>query len=407
MHPDANELDKDKLLTNGVFCMLPWVHQFVHTNGDMLPCCVGDYQLPLGNVRESDPETIWNSQPYRELRSNMLNGIESPACNGCYSRRKLHGIDATALAHANHMFGGYFDLVRETNPDGSLPDFNVKSLDIRWSNICNFKCRTCGDWNSSSWAIENRSPNIHLKATGDNASLVERYSNSIGDLAEVYFAGGEPLIMEEHYDMLDRLIAAGNTKLRLRYNTNMSVLSYKSTSVLDLWNLFDDVQLSVSLDSWGERAAYIRHGTDWDVICRNIISVKEKLPHVKIGFNAVVSVFNAMTLPEFMREMERLELTGSHLSSFYMLTQPQHFSAMVLPHTMRNAAADRIDAYVSTLPATMRKIAKKTAAIASNLRMESNLLLKSPTIKAIKEIDGRRSQSFSETFPELRSWFNG
>lgn len=404
-------VDTDNLLDNGSFCILPWIHQFIHTNGDVLPCCTSDYSMPIGNIRSERIENLWNGTVYKRLRSDMLAGRKNPICESCY---KSPDQSTTPRIFANRRFKGKMDIVKSTNPDGSLPNMVLNYLDIRWSNICNLKCRTCGEWNSSSWAAENKAsglkPNgVFLKPSDDNGSLLESYLNNIDDVEEMYFAGGEPLLMEEHYLLLDRLISAGKTNILLRYNTNMTTLCFKDSSILDRWKLFDRVIVSASIDSWGSRSSYIRHGSDWDQIVQNIRTIRDESPKTVIGFSTVVSIFNVMTVTEFLDELDDLGLLSTIMSnaSFHNLTDPDYFSAAVLPDDIRIAAADKITAYSARLPADMSRLSDRLRKVIIYLRQPGTPHLKEKCLQQIRLIDERRGESFTETFPELAGWFLG
>ena len=116
------------------------------------------------------------------------------------------------------------------------------------------------------------------------------------ELAEVYFAGGEPLRMEEHYSFLDSLLAKNQTDLHLRYNTNLSTLTLKGKSALDYWKKFKKITLAVSIDAIGEKAAYIRSGLKWNKFLENIELIKEQCPHIKIQIAPTVSNLSILSL---------------------------------------------------------------------------------------------------------------
>ena len=404
-------VDTKRLTENGSFCILPWIHQFIHTNGDVLPCCTADYSMPVGNIRSERIENLWNGTVYKRLRSDMLAGRKNSICNSCY---KSPDQSTTPRIFANRRFKGKLDIVKSTKPSGSLPNMVLNYLDIRWSNICNLKCRTCGEWNSSSWASENKAnglkPNgVFLKPSDDNGSLLESYLSNIDDVEEIYFAGGEPMLMEEHYLLLDRLISAGKTNILLRYNTNMTTLSFKDTSILDRWKLFDRVIVSASIDSWGSRSSYVRHGSDWDQIVRNIRTIRKESPNTVIGFNTVVSIFNVMTITEFLDKLDDLGLLSTIMTnaSFHNLTDPDYFSSSVLPDDIRNAAADKISAYSARLPVDMSRLSERLHKVVIYLRQPGAPHLREKCLQQIRLIDERRGESFTETFPELAGWFLG
>lgn len=396
----------NNLINSETFCILPWIHQFVHTNGDVLPCCVADYKSPLGNVKKNKMADIWNNNDYKQLRLDMLSGVKNSKCKSCYF------FNDNPRLNANRNFSEFFYLVNNTMEDGSLPDMNIKYLDIRWSNICNLKCRTCGEWNSSSWAAENNKfgskhqEHVFQKAFNNNSNLLEQLS--LSEVKEIYFAGGEPLLMEEHYALLEKLLLMNKTNITLRYNTNLTVLDYKDINVLKLWNKFDNVIVNASLDSWGKRAEYIRHGFSWDSIKENIMLIQNHANRVKLGCNIVVSVFNIMTLIEFLDELKKfgmLDNTNSKNISFYYLIDPSHFSVDLLSIETKLQIKKSILEYVSTLDIEHKNLKNKLTELALKLNQPTIKYLKKTFIENVSKIDQRRNESFVSVFPELADWF--
>ena len=143
---------------NDAFCIAPWMHMHVEPDGEVQLCCASnwkhEHQRSLGNLNESSPEEIWNNSQYRMVRKNMLEGRKMPQyCSPCYDR-EAGAINQTERQRFNREFANTFDLVPTTLSDGTLDTLKLKYLDIRFNNLCNLKCRTCGpDW-STSWANE-------------------------------------------------------------------------------------------------------------------------------------------------------------------------------------------------------------------------------------------------------------
>jgi MoaA/NifB/PqqE/SkfB family radical SAM enzyme len=316
-------------MTSKTFCILPWIHFYANPDGNVLPCCIGDHRLPLGNVQKNSITEIWNSDPYKEMRLNMLAGNRCKECTSCYQSEDA---EVNSFRQSvNKDYAEFFNFADETNSDGSLDTMKLKYLDIRWSNICNFKCRSCSSTYSSSWATEDnkqgQNKSVFIFAGGNtNDLLYEQIKPYISEVKEIYFAGGEPLLMDKHYDILKHLIDIDNTDIKIRYNTNLSSLAFKNISVIELWKKFSNVHLNVSLDSWGARAEYIREGTEWKTIIDNINTVKTNCPHIHLGVSSVISAFNVYTLPEFTDYLLDNRLVRSIVSSFLHLIHPNFYS---------------------------------------------------------------------------------
>src|SRR5210317_357263 len=266
------------------FCILPWIHVYANPDGNVLPCCIGDYRMPMGNVQENTIQEIFNNEKFKTMRSKMLQGERCEECMACYSNEEAG--NNSFRQSVNIQFEKYIPDALSTQSDGTLDEMKLRYLDVRWSNICNFKCRSCSSTYSSSWATEDGKDKVYIFAGGDtNDDLYKQFEPHFDTIEEFYFAGGEPLLTDKHYDILEYLIKNNRTEVKLRYNTNMSVLRYKDKNVLDLWKQFSNVYIGASLDSWSNRAEYIRHGTNWNNIEINLRKIRKEAPHIHLQTN--------------------------------------------------------------------------------------------------------------------------
>ena len=375
------------------FCVLPWMHMHIGTSGDVLPCCVGSFYKPLANARKDTISNIWNSDEYKSMRLKMLAGEQCSQCSSCYRNEEV-GVQSYRQS-ANKEYKQHIQLSKNTQPDGSIELANLKYLDIRWSNICNFKCRTCNNAFSSSWASENNKygndNTVYMFAGGeDNDTLYEQIKPVLSTIEEIYFVGGEPLLTDKHYDILEELIRIGRVNVKLRYSTNLSTLVYKGKHITDYWNKFSQVLVFASLDSWGERAEYIRDGTDWNKIVENIKIIKTKSPKVNLEMSSVVSVLNVKTLPEFLEYLKQNDLFRNKIN-FYNLLTPEKYSFDVLPDQERLNIIEKL----KNIPIA--------DSVVNHLKNSSyDEFLHEKFLKETKIYDERRNQNFNDVFPELR-----
>jgi len=392
-------------MISDTFCILPWIHFYANPDGGVLPCCIGDHNLPLGNVQQYPVEQIWNNSRYRSIRLNMLSGKRCDECAACY-RSEDAGSNSFRNS-VNRDFAEYIPIVDKTNSDGSLDKLELKYLDIRWSNICNFKCRSCSSTYSSSWATEDNkfgdNKKVFIFSGGeDNDFLYEQLKPYFAEVKEIYFAGGEPLLMDKHYEILKHLIDHGNTELKIRYNSNLSSLEYKKTSVIDYWKHFSNIKLNVSLDSWGDRAEYIREGTDWSVIENNIKTVKEKCPNIHLGISTVVSVFNVWTIMEFVDYLIDRGILLEHTEiSFYSILNPEYYSFRILDQDLKFKIIEKISkrTYNKNIQSQLNNIVGhlNSSTYQNDLKLEFK--------KQTDYYDKIRNRDFRETFPELREFY--
>lgn len=348
------DVDKTDLLEkSSVFCMYPWTHLNATPKGDIYPCCSNDYTDPVGNTADMTLGEAINTDYMKQLRLNMLEGKQTKICNFCYNHEEAspYSFRTYSIEH----FGKHFDeMIQNTHKDGTIDNFKMRYFDIRFSNICNFKCRTCGSEFSSQWAIEDKK---HFKPDGpiiihvdnEKGTVLEEILDHVDHIDLAYFAGGEPLITPEHYVIIEDLIRKGRTDTVLRYNTNASNLSYKDKDILELWKHFDRVEVSCSIDSWGERAEVLRHGTDWGKVENNLKTLRG-LDNIEFQYNTVFSIFNYLTLTEFYDYMESqnlLSYENDWYHSLYLAVHPSHYSARNLPQHMKQTAAEKIQAKFS------------------------------------------------------------
>ena len=289
------------LVENGKhFCVLPWVHFHAWPDKRVMPCCVADSDLPTAEIREDESIIqMMNSEKYNDLRSKMMKDEAVPECKRCYDLEMM-GEWTMRQSHNRRRGLDYVDYIADvTNDDGSLKEFQMKYMDIRFSNICNMKCRSCGPSCSSLWSqefLEQRGKEVFEeyfpKSNGkivinnnDDMTLMAKLKPYLDDVTEVYFAGGEIIITQEHYECLDYWIENGLTdQVELTYTTNFSTLKYKkNVDLIEYWKKFPQLKIWASLDAHGEVAECIRSGTDWEKVVRNIREVKEQVPHASVS----------------------------------------------------------------------------------------------------------------------------
>jgi hypothetical protein len=335
----------------------------------------------------------------------MLAGTRCSECVSCYQAEDA-GVNSFRQS-VNRDYAEFLNFADETKPDGSLDSMKLKYLDIRWSNICNFKCRSCSSTYSSSWATEDNKhgddKKVFIFAGGtNNDTLYEQLQPFIAEVKEIYFAGGEPLLMDKHYDILNHLIETGNTEIKIRYNSNLSSLVFKNQSVIELWKKFSNVYLNVSLDSWGSRAEYIREGTQWNTLEENIRLVKLSCPHIHIGIASVISAFNVYTLPEFIDYMITNKLVDSNTTaSFYSLLNPNFYSFDIFDFDTKCDIIEKLSnrSYNSHIKSQIENVIRQLTASTYNPRLQNQFKIRTDYY------DGIRNKKFVDTFPELKDFY--
>lgn len=383
-------------MASKTFCILPWIHMYVNADGSVLPCCIAEHHQHMGNVQQNKIVEIWNDDAYKTMRKKMLAGEQCSQCTACYKTEEEGGW--SFRQSITKQFAEYAHYADKTNADGSLDEMNLHYFDVRWSNICNFKCRSCSSTYSSSWAKEDGKDDVFIFAGGkNNDDLYEQFKPHLQNMKEVYFAGGEPLLMDKHYEILEHLIAIGKTDVKLRYNTNLSNLAYKKKSVLDYWKQFSNVTVFASLDSWGERAEYIREGTVWADIEENIKTIQRETPHVRLGVSSVISAFNVGSLVPFIDNITTL-MGNDVMLNFYNIINPNYYSFNILPAELLDDIVFKLGLikYNSTVDQQIKNVIEALKASQYDPTLHYEFIQKT------MHYDNLRNKKFSETFPELK-----
>lgn len=402
------------------FCVLPWLHLNTWPNGNVYPCCLTDWQEEVGNLKDNTLEEIWNNDAMKDIRRHMLQGKQHHSCRKCYHQEN-NGLDSTRTS-SNRWFEKHISTITEnTNEDGHNDDFKLLYWDFRFSNLCNMKCRMCGSFLSSKWYEDEVKifggsvlPRAHINVNDYSKKDINLYLNEFIDkVEEIYFAGGEPLLMDEHYYILEKLIEIGNLDVRLRYNTNLGYLKFKKWDNIELWKKFKqrdylNVSIFASIDGYEERAEYSRKGTKWDVVENNI----KKL--IKEDFNFHIScttnIFNIFHVPDLVEKMASLGLPYHNVHLNNVLTSPHHYHINILPDELKDEVKKKYIKHLDSLKEEDRKELEHKYESIFNFLYETPAEDIEKTRIAFKytteKIDKGRSESFTEVFPELKDWYN-
>lgn len=404
---DLTDVQKHRLMDSNVFCIIPWLHLHAWPDGRAYPCCLGNAHYPVGNLKEKSMREIWNDTDMREMRTNMLKDKPCRQCSDCYEQES-RGF-SSMRNNSNKGFGHYIDEVDQTLPDGSLPDMKLHYWDVRFSNICNLKCRSCGSIFSSRWYDDDvklwgKPLRPRVQFAGKHAEDVwEQMQEHIPHLAQIYFAGGEPLIMEEHNRILKLLIEKGNTDLRLVYNTNLTELKFKKESVLDLWKHFPDICVAASLDDMGERAAIIRSGTNWADVEQNIRDLKRECPHIDFMISPTLSIMNVWNFTKFHRYMVEQGFIQAKDFNLNILQGPDYYRIDALPLHLKEKIKQEFEEHIKWLEpidAIHRAVGGFKGAIEFMMATDNSHLL--PGFwEQTTDLDWSRKESLVEIVPEL------
>ncbi len=318
---------------------MPWLHLHIGDKGKVSACCVAN--IPFGNINEKSLEEVWQGNPVIKLRRKFLKGEKDNRCSVCINR------EATgAKSIRQETF--------ERFPDFPIPDDATSSLpiyfDIRFSNTCNFRCRTCWHGASSKWYTDAKAlgRSIANKAIinniGDFELFIAKTGPALIKAEEIYFAGGEPLVTEAHYRLLEWLIARKSTAMRLRYNTNLSVLHFRDWDIKELWSSFSSVEVLASIDASGILGEYVRKEMSWSTFLQHNMELNA-LPYVHLKWAPTVSVFNILQLPDLYLEGIEKGMIAPEDWYINILDRPLHYNVQVLPHGHKQKVINRYNRF--------------------------------------------------------------
>ena len=256
----------------------------------------------------------------------------------------------------------------------------IQLLDIRNTNQCNLKCRYCGPHFSDKWASELGIAMPLQSSTVPLDTITE-------DLKQVYFTGGEPLLSKDHWDILEHIVRTQDaSKITLRYNTNLTTVKYKNVDVEKLWNQFKQVQIGCSIDAVGKPLEYIRSGSKWHTIDKNIRQLI-KNPKLQIRLTPVVSIMNIWWLDHLYNYAIELGITVEPI----VLTGPDYLSLNVMPDELKHQALH----ILSRISATDSKLDQIKELIKNNCNQD--LLLH--TFSHIMLLDQKRDEKLWDLLP--------
>ena len=326
-------------------CAIPWVSLNSTPNGVYRPCCspydFGDVSS-LGNIDDGVTyEDVVNHPTNMKIRKAMLEGKRDYLCTRCYLNEDAG--NNSLRNNMNKILGGdefFKKALDNTDENGKISNEHMylRYWDVRFSNICNFGCRMCSPGNSSFLQIENsKSAKSIYRFDKREVAWNDMIERRINECSIVYFAGGEPMIMKEHWIFLDKLVLLGKFDTILKYNSNMSTLSYGGKNVIDYWKKFKEVKLISSIDDFGVHAEYWRYGTNWSKVKENLHTAESVLGKTVIA--CAFNMFNATRIREIVKYFND-NFNAVDFDLNYVFTP--WFNVQILPKKYRQYVIDEL-----------------------------------------------------------------
>ena len=454
---DLTQREEFLLKESKTFCIYPWTHIHAYPTGEVYPCCTAEYKAgPIGNARQDTLKEIWNSPAQKELRLNMLSETPNASCTRCYEQESAGFFSHRQSANKNH--GHNIHKIHATDTSGKLDDMQLTYWDIRFSNLCNLRCRSCGHIFSSQWhqdqkkvvlnsywqevkgedwpseppatieefntLPENIQSELNNEFSGEmiqklkyvkslpvltyagrtETDMWEQLEPHLDYVEQVYFAGGEPLLMEEHYNILDELSRRGLYQVRLIYNTNFTHTNLKDRSVFEYWKKFNDISVGASLDAMGPRAEYIRKGTNWQQIEINRKKMLEICPDVDFYISPTLSILNALHIPEFHRNWVERGLICAQDLNVNILQDPLHYRIDIAPPAYKQQLTEVYQDHIKWLKTQGDPLGRAIQGFESAITFMNatdNTHLIDTFWRKTNELDAIRKESCLDIIPEL------
>ena len=369
-----------EMLTNPYFCPMPWTGLMYNFNGDVKNC-IRSAEL-LGDIKHQTINQILvdNNQPRQQ---QIIDQQPVPTCHTCYDlERGKRGFD-----HISDRVFYIRELKNIPLDTYQVGQFDLQTVDVRWTNLCNFACVYCGPEFSSKWSEE-----LKIRRATPNEQQLMNFKNYIYEHADqlkhVYLAGGEPLLMKENLTLLEKL----NPNTNIRINTNLSKVD---TRVFEAVCEFPNVHWTISVETIAEEFEYIRHGGKWTDFLDNLNIIKQ-LKH-KISFNMLHFLLNYNSI---FSCVDFLKQQGFHNNSFVIgaLLNPEYLNIRHLPESVLNSVKSKLKDRINQKPGYLLEDSYQNMLHYIDIPFEKNIKL---SIDKLSELDQRRSIDSKTTFKDL------
>lgn len=380
------------------FCVNPWIHLYIGPEGDVLPCCTGNQKFPIGHIDKEDLDSIYNNKNFQILRQRMLNGQRTRECSHCWIKEDA-GLPSPRK-EANLKYGG-----REIANERVLIELSPRYLDVRLNKLCNLKCRSCSPYYSSAIAQEineiygHQWPSLNNKQRKRVLDLIVAILPGVDD---IYFAGGEPLLSPEHFKILNELLSLGKTDITIFYNTNLTQLSYKGSSFVDIWKEFQNITIGASIDAYEQEAEYLRHGTVWTIIEQNIKTLVQHSPNVHLKITSTVGFLNVESLIKLQRTWSEQKLLPIERFEISQIIFDSYLSIQAAPEHHKKRLEKIIRSHMEWLSAQKAiSLHDRWQQVIDYMWAEDRSHLLREFAKITLQVDRHRKECFHDIFPQF------
>jgi organic radical activating enzyme len=376
---------------NNTFCPAPWVSMFYQVDKASV-CCTSADKLKMS------PKEFLKSDYLKKLRKDFIKGDKPNNCGNCWRNEEKN-----LLSIRQHFLNNFPEYTKDKFTE--FADKPLEYVELRCSNQCNFMCRMCNPTNSVEIAREaNKYPFAHnfhdLKEGNELNEISEKDWNEIISLTEdlryLFLTGGEPLLMKQYYDLLDKLINNGKCEdIALHIYTNCSVYNPKFVEKI---TQFKNVKLNLSIDAVGKIAEYQRKGTNWEIVKENAYKLAA-LPNIKPIIHSTVTAYTVLDINALIDfYIETKEKFDNIRFQMHVANRPLGMAPNCLDERLRKIASEEIDkALVKLTDEKFKRIKKELIAINETLKL-SPLKDFDRFYRLTKNYDAMRDESFEQVF---------
>lgn len=341
------------------FCPLPWNHISANPSGHGRVCCEGFEKLKddKGQIslwkEAGSLYSYFNTPDYKKIRREMLKGNRPSHCFHCFNQED-HGAKSMRLHFIDMYQSDIGQMINNTNEDGSINKPQITYIDMPLGNKCNLKCRMCSpgvsyligkDWEKMYGTYDsNAAKKIFKDKWYITSNTFQMISEALPHVRVLFTAGGEPMIIKEHLEILKMIIDEGHAgHILLRYNSNQTVIPKK---IVELWKYFQGVVFNCSVEAPGALNDYIRYPSQWKNLEKNIyfldhLSYERK--NMEVYIHTTVQAYNVMKIPDLLNYLRHAKFKSIVRFPFFILVKvPDWLAPSVLPKKMRYEIVDKI-----------------------------------------------------------------
>ena len=382
------------------------------------------------NLNNSNLMEAWNNDYMRNVRKMMLRGEKPSSCLKCYKEEES-GVQSKRNWETAYWVSqlGLDDIIGDTTDDGAVSP-RIRYLDLRLGSKCQLACVMCSPHDSSgwvkewaemypqientrlkeSWSWENKgkahgaSYNWHM----NNPVFWDQLYEQIPHMKQLYFAGGESTIIEEHYTLLEEVIRRGHAKkIELRYNSNAVELPDR---LFKIWEQFREVKFHFSIDCFGEKNDYIRYPSKWDQLVDNMRLLDNSPSHITVTTAVTVMALNIYYIPDMIKWKMQQDFkkfnawpNGAGMINWHLAYWPPQLNVKVLPAWAKQMVRDKFEEFFVWLEDHWQEV---TGVSSANVDKEK-FMSAGYGIKRLRSLlDFMDKEDWSERLPELQEWIH-